>query len=239
MEFEHHRPKIHKLSDKCVAMTAGDALAYCELFSQHKKLLKGQAKTAVSEIIEGIKEAYRAKRNNRIIDETLKLRGFDSIDDFYAGGNQRLPSDIFYIIDREIVQYDFGLSLIVSGIDEDGAHIYAVENPGTHRCHDSIGYYIIGSGVQHAQASFISQEYTSSFSLNKAVYCVYEAKIFAESAPGVGEECDISIITDKGITKVTEKELQQLEEIYKEITPIDEEKVKKLYSSLPFEKEKK
>lgn len=148
IEFEHHMPKIHEMSEKCVAMTAGDALAYSELFSAYKRK-RVSTDTTISQIIDEIKELYRNIRERRITDEILSTRGFKNIEDFYGNGQGKVPQDIFYVIDRDITTYNYDLSLIVAGIDEEGAHIYGVENPGIHRCHNSIGYYIIGSGVQH------------------------------------------------------------------------------------------
>lgn len=79
---------------------------------------------------------------------------------------------------------------------------------------DDIGYTAIGSGEYHAIRSFIENYYSINFPLAKAIYVVYEAKKYAEHAPGVGPQTDMAIVSKEGITWIQEKTLQLLNKAY-------------------------
>jgi len=85
------------------------------------------------------------------------------------------------------------IGTIISGIDDEGAHLYSGEN-GNMMCDDAVGFAAIGAGHWHAQSQFMFARYVRSASAAKALYLVYAAKKRAETAPGVGQETDMFVM---------------------------------------------
>lgn len=122
------------------------------------------------------------------------------------------PREFAFKMDNEIITYPYGLTILLSGADESGAHIYRIEDPGTSECFDSsIGFNAIGIGQDHAVLSLIGNKYTIKMDLNEATYLAYEAKRKAEIAPGVGKETDISIIKNENIEQVSKEKIKNKE----------------------------
>jgi 20S proteasome alpha/beta subunit len=103
-------------------------------------------------------------------------------------------------IQSQLDSYDYGLEILIGGVDSEVAHIYSIDAPGTSKCFDAIGFHAIGSGLPHAINTFIAKDYNQSFPLREALLIIYEAKKISEKAPGVGENItDISVISNKRI----------------------------------------
>ncbi len=98
------------------------------------------------------------------------------------------------IIDEQLATYDYGLEVLVAGVDSDGAHIYKIDNPGTAECFDTIGYHAIGSGEPHAIYSLVDAGHTHAATLQQTMWSVFEAKKLAERAPGVGVAGDFAVV---------------------------------------------
>jgi 20S proteasome alpha/beta subunit len=210
IEFEHPGKKMTCLSDSCVALTAGDALSYTELFDMVVENIAMHKSPSVNEVVSKIKELYQKKRKEQIIENFLIPRGFDDFRDFYNGQKHLLP-ELALTIQTEIEKYNFGLQILVAGMNGETAHIYEINDPGTSRCFDSIGYDAIGSGLPHAMYTLISRNCNQNMPLEDAFLTVYEAKKMAERAPGVG-----SIATDiciKNSSKVYLSKDEHIKEI--------------------------
>lgn len=213
IEFEHGTPKIDRMSDTCSILSAGDALAHAEICREVKGRTSALTRPRVSVITEQIRLAYVSQRQNTIKQRFLEPRGW-TLEDFYGELARRLPLDLFLKVDRDISSYNYGLDLIVAGVDPDEAHIYGIRHPGEVDCYDSLGYSAIGIGDLHAVASLVSNQYDPSVSRKMATYLVYEAKKNAENAPGVGEYTDIAIISESSTYIFTKSDIDSLEQIY-------------------------
>ena len=123
-------------------------------------------------------------------------------------------TDLHYRIISQVESYRLELEVLIAGVDDTGAHIYQIENPGYASSFDDIGYAAIGSGEYHAIRSFIENNYSVNFPVYRALYVVYEAKKYAEFAPGVGKKTDIVIVTKEGIKTVSDDLMEALEEAY-------------------------
>ena len=60
------------------------------------------------------------------------------------------------------------IELLVTGVDNTGAHLYLVSDPEIATCFDSIGYAAIGTGLPHAEGFLAEADYTPSIPLNHA-----------------------------------------------------------------------
>jgi 20S proteasome alpha/beta subunit len=138
-----------------------------------------------------------------------------TIDAFYRGLMQSMPNAIVSFLDEEASAYDFNVSLLIAGIDEEGAHLFDVTNPGgAFQDHEPIGFHAIGSGGFQAIQAMISFGHTGKKILAETLFHVYAAKRRAEVAPGVGKDTDMMVISASGIRWLTHDELQQLETIF-------------------------
>jgi 20S proteasome alpha/beta subunit len=213
IEFEHGMPKLEIVSSSCIVLTAGDALAHADLCRNVRARVGVLSRPKVAKITDEVRAGYVAQRLQTIEHRFLESRGW-SIRDFYDRYMRTLPSDIIVTLDHQIANYNYGLSILVAGVDPDEAHIYGIRNPGETDCYDSLGYHAIGIGAMHAISSFIANGYLPTVDLKFAVYYAYEAKKNAENAPGVGKDIDMAIIQNGGHNIITTEQIDALEEIY-------------------------
>lgn len=135
IEFEHTRPKIYNLTKSCAALSAGNALKPIEIIAKTKSLLEEMGKPPNIElIVEKMKEVYQFLRANEAEESILKPRTMTT-ELFYTRGISVLPPDLFNVIDNEFARYNFGIELLVVGVDS-SAHIHSIVNPGLVNCYD-------------------------------------------------------------------------------------------------------
>ena len=231
IEFEHTKPKIFDLTKSCVVLTAGSALKPIELINRTKQALDeiGKPQT-VEQIVETMGSLYQMLRAREAEEVILKPRTM-SKELFYQKGVNILPSDLFNVIDNQFTRYDYGIQVLVVGIDAQ-AHIRSILNPGLVNCYDTLGFHAIGVGYLHAIQVFIGHRYDTSFSMEEAMNIVYSAKKAAEVAPGVGNETDISVILPDRIGHIDPKIIKELSKIYQEVRKSPVEVIKESSSRL-------
>jgi 20S proteasome alpha/beta subunit len=213
LEFEHPGSKIIKLGASCVAMTAGSGLRHIELMKGVKKEVEKLAAAEIEQIAEKVKEEYQAVRLKRAEELYLRPRGL-KLQQYHRG---ELPSpDITMTLDHQIRSYDFDLDIIVAGVDREGAHIFAIYNPGTFECFDAIGYHAIGSGLRHATFNLIERGHSHTAKLCEAMWAVFEGKKKAERAPGVGKESDFAVVENGAVWYFDKATTGALEGLYEE-----------------------
>lgn len=227
IEFDHPSSKIERLIDNCCVMTAGNALATTELFEDIREKINEHRDITIRDIARITKENYILHRAREIEERYLAARNINNIDEFY-GRIMNLPPNIGMYLDDKIENYDFDLEVLIGGIDQNGAHIYNIMNPGRINCFDSIGYCAIGSGEQHSILSLISYNYDPQLSINRALYIIYEAKKIAEKAPGVGKKTILALLTDQGLSEISSKVIQELEDIYSSKKQLQEHEYEEL-----------
>ena len=215
IEFEHPTKKMTELSNSCVALTAGDALAHTELFNSVQIEIEKLKSPTLKSIISKIKECYQEIRKREITEKYLIPRGFDSFPDFYQA-QRMLNPEITQRIQFQIEEYDYGLEILIAGIEKGEAHIYEIFDPGTSKCFDSIGFHAIGSGVPHALNSLIARGCNQGTCPEECLITIFEAKKMAEKAPGVG--CTLTNICflcpKKGIVEFPQDKYDKLEQIF-------------------------
>jgi len=233
VEFEHGIPKLEVISPSCIVLTAGDALAHADLCRNVRERISGLSRPRTIVITEEIRKGYVIQRLKTIEEVFLASRGW-TLENFYETHVRRMPPDLVVTIDNQIASYDYGLSIVIAGVDPDEAHIYGIRHPGKVDCYDSIGYHAIGIGAMHAVSSLIANGCLSTTNIKMAIYFTYEAKKNAESAPGVGQHTDMAIIREKGYQAIKPDQISLLEEIYDSRRIRQTEEFKKAVDSLPF-----
>ena len=215
LEFEHQNQKMTQLSENCVALTSGDALAHTELFGAVINSVTQLRQPSVVGIVEQIKETYQLLRRRQIEERILKPKGFNNLTDFYQIQSHLIP-DVAMNTQMQIDQYRYGLDILVAGVNNGRAHLYGINDPGTSYCFDSIGFHAIGSGAPHALNTLIARGSNSLKDLNTTVMIVFEAKKIAERAPGVGSKLtDIIAMNSNTVTYIPRSRMHELEKIHR------------------------
>lgn len=213
IEFEHAIPKMVTASTRALAMSAGDALIGNRIADEVAKSLTGTP--TVVEIAQRLASHYGATRTARIEQQLLALRGLN-FQTFYGGHNSFNPQ-LAMMLDQQMQQFNLGVELLLAGVDDSGAHIYSIQNPGQpESLHDIIGYAAIGSGAIHAIQSMIGFGHTGEAEYHETVFRVYASKRRSEVAPGVGLDTDMAVVGAGGIHWLSGEELEQLRKIYEE-----------------------
>jgi 20S proteasome alpha/beta subunit len=212
VEFEHAVPKICRIAKQCLAMASGSALTQKEVLDRVNRQISREDEWAVQGVVEIVSSCFMETRNEKADIQFFRPRSL-SIKDFY-NDTTKYQSDFLMSVDRENKNLGLPLVVLVCGVDDSGAHIYRVVNPGQMECWDSIGFHAIGSGEAHAIMSLIANKANPGISIRDALYLAYEAKRRAEVASGVGQETNMAVISRDSISDVPDETLIELGKIY-------------------------
>lgn len=239
LEFDHPDAKIDLISQTCVALTAGDALTAHDVLAAGPGLAGQLQNPLIQHFADHVRQKFVESRRRLANEQILEPRGL-SFESFYRhGGISQLPPDLAMLLDNHIQQMRLEVSIIVAGIDQGGAHIYDIEDPGTSYCYDRVGYHAIGSGHRHALLTLVAHSQHVNTGLNQTIFNVYCAKRASEIAPGVGLATEMRVITRTGgVKSLSSEELSGLAPLYdKRMNPkLDE--VDQAIAALPYEKPK-
>ena len=215
IEFDHPDAKIDMIGGRCVALTAGDALSVQDILVGGLGVAAQLQDPTVELIAQHVRNRFVEVRKRRINEMVLGPRGLD-FDMFYAGGIQRLPGELAMFLDAQIQQAQLGSSIILAGVDASGAHIFAVEDPGTTLCFDRLGYHSVGSGHRHALLTLVAKGQHKTGDMYSTMFNVFAAKKAAELAPGVGTATEMRVITPQGVQTLGPDVIAELERIFSE-----------------------
>lgn len=214
-QFEHEIPKLSALTDHSVALIAGDALRGTRIIRDTSAQLRGGgAMASIEAITAAIANKYAELRLEQVNNDAFRPRGI-TLQAFYTGLQQQLNPQIVVGLDNYAATWNFGVELLVAGVDTEGAHLFHIVNPGgTYTQFDHTGFGAIGSGTLHAVQSMIQARHAPTRSLNETVFSVYASKRRAEVAPGVGVDTDMAIIDASGVHPLESDALRELGEIF-------------------------
>lgn len=233
IEFEHDEPKFETLTNKCVALVAGETLPPTELFRTARTEIQDSPR--IGEIANVVEGNFQKMRMKRVEDRFLKPRGLTMQN--FLQAQRVMNANVVLRLDRQIETTKLNVTILIIGADMDGAHIYQVIDPGHAECFDKLGFHAIGTGLPHAISTFISYRFTPQVTLKRAVYVVYEAKKNAEKAPGVGKATDVGIVEGQGVRIIKPDEIDLLAKIYDKrtsLTKSQNEKMDEMINALPF-----
>lgn len=214
IEFEHPVPKMTQPSPFAVVMVAGDTLVGTRMARDVSGALYGTS-PRVLDIAQRLSAQYQAMRQEATESQILGPRGLNLAS--YYGAHASLNPQITMMLDQQMSQFNLGVELLLSGVDDGGAHIFSVHNPGPSELqHDVIGYAAIGSGAIHAIQSMIGFGHSAAAGVPETIFRVYASKRRAEVAPGVGQDTDLGIISAGGIGWLSDDQLRILATLYEE-----------------------
>lgn len=162
--------------------------------------------------------AYERVRIARAEAQYLKSRGW-SLEEFKQKGHSSLPESTFTEIDRSIRTYDLGVDLIAYGFMGKYGEIIQIANPCIVSFESDSAFSAIGTGSVAALSSLYARELTRHTPLSAALYYVYEAKIAAERASGVGESSYLTVMKQREEFAIDQHDV--LRSIWKRLKPKD------------------
>jgi hypothetical protein len=96
----------------------------------------------------------------------------------------------------DVRNFVFDCALLVCGFDnQNSPYIILLESPGRAVDCTNTGFAAIGTGAEKAISELLYAEYARSHGIARSLYDCYDAKLFAEMAPGVGYEWEMRLIT--------------------------------------------
>lgn len=233
IEFEHTMPKVAHASPYALAMVAGDTLVGTRLARAVADSVAGTSPKVV-EIAQSLAQHYETVRQEQVEHQILVPRGLN-LATFY-GAHASLNGQITMMIDQQMLGFNLNVELLLAGVDDDGAHIYSIMNPGRPETqHDIIGYAAAGSGAIHALQSMIGFRHSADADVKETVFRVYASKRRAEVAPGVGHDTDMAVISRDGVKWLSEETLKQLGVLYDDFQQSTDAAVDKELKDLDLE----
>jgi 20S proteasome alpha/beta subunit len=193
LQVEMAVKKIVPVSDACAILFSGSVPDGEEVISRTKRLLTDGL--SIGEVAQKAAACYQEVKNQRVEETILKpwlgigFAGFSTI--IAQSSSSQMLGQIFGMV----MQHNLQLELLVAGITDGRAHLCAITHPGITLGLDTIGCSAIGSGGLHANVRLALGKQSTAVNLSETIYNVYEAKLAAESAPGVGKLSDIAVIS--------------------------------------------
>lgn len=235
LEFDHPDAKIDQVSPSCVALTAGDALAAQEVLADGAGFAGQLQNPFITNFADQIRAKFVEARRRLASEQVLEPRGMTFADFYQGGAIMRLPPDLAMVLDHSIQTLRLEVSVVLAGVDQTGAHIFTIEDPGTTSCFDRLGYHAIGSGHRHALLTLVSQNQHKTTDINRTVFNVCAAKRAAEAAPGVGQATEMRVITAAGGVQVVGQDtLAKLSSLYDKKMSAKITEVEQGISELPY-----
>ena len=234
VEFDHQDTKIDQIDKNCVALSSGDALCVQDILIGGLGAASHFQNPAIITLAEQIKHQFCEIRKQRVNEVILGPRGID-FDSFYQGGMiARFPQDLAMLLDSQVQMHALGTTLLVAGVDDSGAHIYCIDDPGKIACFDRVGYHAIGSGHRHAVLKLVDLRQHQSTSINETIFNVFCAKRVAELAPGVGQATSMKVVFRTKTKSIDQTMLDGLEPAYREQANPVNASVREAVDKLPF-----
>ena len=191
--------KTYALSDRMRVLVAGNGEVLLEICQAvHREMLRdGIMNVATAaKLLAAEFSRVRTERNERRVLSPYNL----TFETFHARQQQFSP-EFIKRIDEDLRNWrraDLGAEAIVAGVDDEGGHIYIVNDPGQEECCNAAGFAAIGIGTDHAEAEFMNARYTQNWPWTHSVVLTYASKKRAEVAPGVGWATDLYYISKGG-----------------------------------------
>lgn len=223
--------KITTITDDSVVLFSGSVPDAEEIVAATKLQIKGLGKLPTLNVAEAVKTAYSGLKAKRV-QETI-LGPFIGADfaKFQSLLAQSPSSQMLQQVLAMVIQHNLQTEALVAGVDDTGAHLFAVTHPGVLLPMETIGYGAVGSGGVHAAVRLSLGQHNKVAPLVDTVYNVYEAKKAAEVAPGVGKLTDLAIIKNGKVCFAEKPLFDALEKAHKEkpaLTAPEQEELKKV-----------
>lgn len=206
-------PKGIEISKNAVALTAGTAHEPSIVDSIRQKYLNSSPPPTVDALLQELVDKFHERRLDKIKNEILRPRGFNSLDEFYA--KQRVLHDSLVIdMNMDIEKCELGLLILVGGVDMQEAHLSYVADPGAATNYDTVAFFCPGMGKEQAESTFVMYDFSPDLSVEDTLRIAYLAKERGRMAGGVGPATDGWIIDKEGVNAIPQDKFTELREYW-------------------------
>lgn len=217
--YEPPMMKVKQVGSRAVVLVAGNPLVIEEVIAPVFDAVDSEESAGrnvpASEIGAKLSWSYSCARTRRIEEDVLaRHAGVQNMLEWHEK-QSNLDGGLVTWVNSLISQYRLGMSLVLVGISDHRAHVYAVSDDSRLDCYDAIGYQCDGIGSMHAHTTLARHGYHPGMDLRDAIYAVFEAKKSAEMAPGVGTATDILILANRGIERLKPSAIDALEHVFR------------------------
>jgi len=198
IKFEPPQTKIISVTNSIIIMTAGDSNIQTQIYERVSHIVGERIKLHPEKWIPVIDVAYLYRdcylELKREATEKSVLSPYGLTMDSFISKQKELSDDFVENISLRINNFSIATAeSIITGIDDDGAHIYVVINGGM-GCYDRIGFASVGIGSNHALSHLMLSGHTPMTSEPKALLTIHQAKKKSEVSPGIGEQTDMFVL---------------------------------------------
>lgn len=224
IEFQPQQAKAYHflpMAPAALALIAGNVSPSIAICDATYRRLKSNPVTKVRVIADMY--ATEFANHQRELAQREVLDPYKLTHDKFLAKQLLLDPGFVHRIGNELVGVSVGTATIIAGVDDEGAHLYLVQDravltgstlPGTTQCENATGFVAIGGGSHHAYSQFSLANYDRNWPVSRALFLLYSAKRRAEVAPGVGEKADWFFITKNGHDRLNTTIIDELEKEY-------------------------
>ena len=209
--------KFEFLHRRWIALISGGNISDCQLIMRRLAgLLDNQQEYTLDEIIAASRRAYLDHLRSVAEAQVLGVYGI-SVKEFIES-RPKFGNREFERISAKLEGVTSDAQLLMCGFDQTSQpHIFCIQDAGNVLLCDKPGFWAIGAGANSALSSLFFREQKVIDDITDTFYNCCEAKFMAESAPGVGKQTFIWLLTPQGSRPVPNEDvIQQLRKLWKE-----------------------
>lgn len=208
--------KIIQLTNKVLLVFSGNTADGEEVVAGTRPNVSSDPNQSVRQIAELVRQSYARHKQRRVEENILTPMLGVTFQQFPGLIAQSSASQLLQQVLALVSQHNLQTDFLVAGIDDSGAHLFAIQHPGQLLPLATTGFGAIGSGGTHAGVRMSLGQHTKESSLADALYNVYEAKRASEVAPGVGKLTDLAVICNGSVFFADAQLFDALEKAHKE-----------------------
>ena len=142
--------KIIELTERTLLVFSGNTSDGEEIVTGTRPSIAVDPKQPVSQIAAAVRESYIKHKQRRVEENILRpLLGAD-FKKFQEMVAQSAASQLLQQVLGLIAQHNLQTDLLVAGMDDSGAHVFAITHPGQLHPLATTGFGAVGSGAVHA-----------------------------------------------------------------------------------------
>jgi 20S proteasome alpha/beta subunit len=203
LQVEAPAPKVIKVADRCVAAFAGNEGDSREIIHFSAARIARSGKSGLLDIADVFRDTYAEYKQARA-EETILRPNLATDWPTYRELLVRTPySQVLANVALQLAGHVLYSELLIAGVDDGGADLFGIVNPGTVVPSGGLAYMATGNGAPLANAAMTWTAHSPRSSLGDALYRVAYAKRTAEIAAGVGKLTDVVAVTRNGVYVVT------------------------------------
>ncbi len=223
VEYETDERKIDVVARRCVALAAGSSVHATEVLHGLMRNLGGNPNPAFDQVVALLQREYAQVRSRKIWDGTLFAQlGLDFERHQAVGMTLATYLEKQTLVFQQMMtfcqNFNLGVDFLLVGLDDTGAYLTHVANPGITGDYQKLGHAAIGSGWLHAMTRLALAGQSRQRGLPETLAEVYRAKRISEVAPGVGKATDVAVLDTGGVWFCPPPLMEELEAVFQATT---------------------